>query len=166
MRKKLKPSSCGRHIASVPFKEGEHVNEIDPLATCLAAALRRATGTSSDADNIITEQDLRRRLRVQPVRKTILFLIDSSESMLVEEQMKLAKGAVLGLLTKAYQKRYRVGVVVFRDSRAEVALPPTTSIARARRALQAVATGGGTPLADGLHTVLRLIKIGTYPTSG
>ena len=78
--------------------------------------------------------------------------------MVIEEQIKIAKGAVLGLLTRAYQKRYRVGVVIFRDVKAEVILPPTTSITRARQALQAVAAGGGTPLASGLQTVLRLVR--------
>jgi Mg-chelatase subunit ChlD len=78
--------------------------------------------------------------------------------MLVEEQMKIAKGAVLGLLTQAYQKRYRVGVIVFRNWHAQVSLPPTTSITRARSALQAVATGGGTPLAHGLQTVLQVVR--------
>ncbi len=95
---------------------------------------------------------------MQPVRKTVIFLLDASESMLVKEQTKLAKGAVLGLLTQAYQKRYRAGVVVFRDNHAKEILPPTTSIARARAALQAVATGGGTPLAEGLETVLKVIR--------
>ena len=78
--------------------------------------------------------------------------------MVIEEQIKIAKGAVLGLLTRAYQKRYRVGVVIFRDVKAEVILPPTTRITRARQALQAVAAGGGTPLASGLQTVLRLVR--------
>ena len=78
--------------------------------------------------------------------------------MLVEEQIKIAKSAVLGLLTQAYQKRYRVGVIVFSDNHAEVVLPPTTSITRARQALQAVKTGGGTPLADGLYKVLHMVR--------
>ena len=104
------------------------------------------------------DEDLRKRIRVQPVKKTVLFLIDASESMILEEQMQLAKGAVLGLLTQAYQKRYRVGVTVFSDTKAEEILPPTTSITRAKQALQAVRTGGGTPLASGLKTVLHTVR--------
>jgi magnesium chelatase subunit D len=120
--------------------------------------MRRAPGEPAFSGDRIQAQDLRSRLRVQPVRKTILFLVDASESMLVEEQMKLAKGAVLGLLTQAYQKRYRVGVISFRESHARVVLPPTTSITRARQALQAVETGGGTPMAHGFHTVLQTVR--------
>ncbi|RDG31908.1 VWA domain-containing protein [Oceanispirochaeta sp. M1] len=119
--------------------------------------MRRAPGVSALAEDGISPQDLRCRLRVQPVKKTILFLVDASDSMLVEEQMKLAKGAVLGLLTQAYQKRYRVGVIVFHDWKAKVVLPPTSSIARARHALQAMASGGGTPLAHGLQIVLQTV---------
>jgi magnesium chelatase subunit D len=120
--------------------------------------MRRTPGELAAGENGIVLQDLRRRIRVQPVRKTIHFLVDASDSMLVEEQMKLAKGAVLGLLTQAYQKRYRVGVVVFHHWHAHEVLTPTTSITRARQALQAVATGGGTPLAEGLYTVLQVIR--------
>ncbi len=143
-------SSRGRHIASLPLKKTDALREIDPLATCLAAALGRSEH--------IREEDLRRRIRVQPVKKTVIFLLDASDSMLVEEQIRLAKGAVLGLLTQAYQKRYRVGVAVFHAWKARVLLSPTTSIARAREALQAIATGGGTPLADGLNKVLQVLR--------
>lgn len=120
--------------------------------------MRHSSGDAVSGDKGILFQDLRRRVRVQPVKKTIHFLVDASDSMLVEEQMKLAKGAVLGLLTQAYQKRYRVGVVVFHHWHAHEVLTPTTSITRARQALQAVATGGGTPLAEGLYTVLQIIR--------
>ena len=139
------------------MREGDQITELDTLATCLAAAMRRTPGESAIGEDGIKPQDLRRRVRMQPVKKTILFLLDSSDSMLVEEQIKLAKGAVLGLLTQAYQKRYRVGVIVFYDDKAKVILPPTTSIARARHELQAIATGGGTPLAHGLETVLQTV---------
>lgn len=158
MKRLCRPSRTGRHIASVPVKDADHVNELDPLATCLASALRRGPGESAFSGGGIQLQDLRSRLRVQPVRKTILFLLDASDSMQVEEQMKLAKGAVLGLLTQAYQKRYRVGVTVFRDWSAKEILSPTSSITRAKQALQAVAVGGGTPLAHGFHTVLQVIR--------
>ncbi len=120
--------------------------------------MRHSKSKSAFADDGIRQEDLRRRLRVQPVRKTIIFLIDASESMIEEDQIKIAKGAVLGLLTKAYQKRYRVGVITFSNYHAKVALPPTTSITRAKKALQAVAAGGGTPLADGLKTALKVIS--------
>ncbi len=136
---------------------GERIRELDPLATCLAAAVRKGPGGSVFSTGGIAPEDLRCRLRVEPVKKTIIFLLDASDSMLVEEQMKLAKGAVLGLLTQAYQKRYRVGVVAFHEWKSKVILPPTSSIARARHELQAIATGGGTPLAHGLHTVLQTV---------
>ena len=139
-------------------REGEQIGELDPLATCKAAAMNRKASGEHIGFQGISLRDVRQRLRVQPVKKTILFLVDSSDSMLVEEQIKLAKGAVLGLLTQAYQKRYRVGVIVFHDWEAQVILSPTTSIARARHELQAVVTGGGTPLAHGLETVLQTVK--------
>ncbi len=144
-------------MASVRLRAGGQISELDPLATCLAASMRKGPGEPALSGRGITPEDLRCRLRVQPVKKTILFLLDASDSMLVEEQMKLAKGAVLGLLTQAYQKRYRVGVIAFHEYKSRVVLPPTTSIARAKHELQAIATGGGTPLAHGFHTVLQTV---------
>ncbi len=73
--------------------------------------------------------------------------------------MAAAKGAVLALLTSAYQKRDRVAVISFRDREADILLSPTNSVARAREKLQRLPTGGATPLADGLFRAWELIKV-------
>jgi magnesium chelatase subunit D len=61
--------------------------------------------------------------------------------------MEAAKGAVLGLLTDAYQRRDLVGLVAFRGEEAAVLLRPTGSVEVARARLVALPTGGRTPLA-------------------
>jgi magnesium chelatase subunit D len=76
--------------------------------------------------------------------------------------MGAVKGAVLSLLMDAYQRRDKVGMITFRGSAAEVALPPTWSVEAAAARLAALPTGGRTPLAAGLlaaHDVLRLERI-------
>jgi magnesium chelatase subunit D len=78
--------------------------------------------------------------------------------MAVAERMSAAKGAVLSLLTDAYQRRDKVGMVVFQKDRAQLVLPPTNSIELARRYLSDLPIGGKTPLSAGLIMAYEVIK--------
>jgi magnesium chelatase subunit D len=92
----------------------------------------------------------------------VLFVVDASGSMAARARMSAVKGAVLSLLLDAYQRRDKVGLVTFRGSTAEVALPPTGSVEAAATRLAALPTGGRTPLAAGLltaHDVVRREKL-------
>jgi len=83
--------------------------------------------------------------------------VDASWSMAVAERMNATKGAILSLLTDAYQRRDRVGLIVFQKDRATLVLPPTNSVQLAQRALVDIPVGGKTPLSAGLfmaHDVL------------
>jgi Mg-chelatase subunit ChlD len=98
----------------------------------------------------IQRQDLQRKVRVKKAANLVLFLVDASWSMAVAERMAATKGAILSLLTDAYQRRDRVGLVVFQKDRATLILPPTNSITLAQRALADIPVGGKTPLSAGL----------------
>jgi len=83
--------------------------------------------------------------------------VDASWSMAVAERMNATKGAILSLLTDAYQRRDRVGLIVFQKDRATLVLSPTNSVQLAQRALMDIPVGGKTPLSAGLfmaHDVL------------
>jgi Mg-chelatase subunit ChlD len=80
----------------------------------------------------------------------VLFLVDASWSMAVAERMNATKGAILSLLTDAYQRRDRVGLIVFQKDRATLVLQPTNSVQLAQRALTEIPVGGKTPLSAGL----------------
>jgi magnesium chelatase subunit D len=79
--------------------------------------------------------------------------------MAARQRMSAVKGAVLSLLTDAYQRRDKVGLVVFRGADAAVVLPPTASVELAARRLRELPTGGRTPLAAGLHRAGELLAV-------
>jgi len=113
----------------------------------------------------IEKGDLQRKVRVKRVANLVLFLVDASWSMAVAERMNATKGAILSLLTDAYQRRDRVGLIVFQKDRATLVLQPTNSIQLAQRALVDIPVGGKTPLSAGLllaHDVLHHEKF-THP---
>jgi Mg-chelatase subunit ChlD len=106
----------------------------------------------------IRPSDFQRKVRVRRSANLVLFLVDASWSMAVAERMSATKGAILSLLTDAYQRRDRVGLVVFQKDRATLVLPPTHSVYLAQRALADIPVGGKTPLSAGLtmaHMVLQ-----------
>jgi magnesium chelatase subunit D len=106
----------------------------------------------------IRSSDFQRKIRVKKAANLILFVVDASWSMAVAERMTATKGAILSLLTDAYQRRDRVGLIVFQKNKATLILSPTNSIQLAQQALADIPVGGKTPLSAGLlmaHEVMR-----------
>jgi Mg-chelatase subunit ChlD len=106
----------------------------------------------------IQSTDLQRKVRVKRTSNLVLFVVDASWSMAVAERMSATKGAIVSLLTDAYQRRDRVGLVVFQKDRATLVLPPTNSIQLAQRALADIPVGGKTPLSAGLLMTYQLLQ--------
>ena len=98
----------------------------------------------------LKKEDLREKVRVRRSANLILFVVDASWSMAVAERMEATKGAIMSLLTDAYQRRDRVGLIVFHKNDANLVLPPTNSVQLAKQALADIAVGGKTPLSAGL----------------
>ena len=105
----------------------------------------------------LTPADLREAVREGREGNLVLFAVDASGSMAARQRMRAVKGAVLSLLVDAYQRRDKVGLVTFRGTGAELALPPTSSVEAAARRLTGLATGGRTPLAAGLAKAARVL---------
>ncbi|MFF6784163.1 putative cobaltochelatase [Streptomyces sp. NPDC012510] len=131
-------------------------------ATVQAAAPHQRTRGRSGPGLVVRRDDLRQATREGREGNLVLFVVDASGSMAARQRMSAVKGAVLSLLLDAYQRRDKVGLVTFRGSAAELALPPTSSVDAAAARLESLPTGGRTPLAAGLlraHEVLRVERL-------
>jgi magnesium chelatase subunit D len=105
--------------------------------------------------------DVRRDdFRVQRYRErtqtTTIFAVDASGSQALN-RLAEAKGAVELLLADCYVRRDQVALIAFRGAGAEVVLPPTRSLTRAKRSLAGLPGGGGTPLAAGIDASRLLV---------
>ena len=149
----------GRTIGSeVP--RTRHLTTVHLPATVRAAAAHQAErGREADGAILLRTEDLRSPVRRDREGNLVLFAVDASGSMAARARMAAVKGAVLSLLVDAYQRRDKVGLVTFRGTAAEVALPPTGSVEAAAARLQALPTGGRTPLAAGLLAAAEVLRL-------
>ncbi len=126
-------------------------NRIALLPTLVAAApWQRVRQTKrSSARPAIRREDIRVKRFRDKAGVLYIFVVDASGSMAIN-RMREAKGAVVRLLQDAYVHRDQVGLIAFRGQQAQVLLAPSQSVERAKRALDVLPTGGGTPLASAL----------------
>ncbi len=122
-----------------------------------AAPHQRARGASGQ-ELSIRDGDLQRKVRVKKTGNLVLFAVDASWSMAAAERMEATKGAIMSLLVDAYQKRDQVAMVSFQKDRANLVLPPTSSVEMAKKALHEIPVGGKTPLSAGLLLAYQIIE--------
>jgi magnesium chelatase subunit D len=123
------------------------------LETLRAAApwqrLRGGTAGQAGGRVKIRREDFRIRRFIEKTGTTVVFAVDASGSLALN-RLAEAKGAIELLLAESYARRDEVALIAFRGTSAELLLPPTRALARAKRALQGLPGGGGTPLAHAL----------------
>ncbi|MFD8412006.1 putative cobaltochelatase [Streptomyces sp. NPDC059650] len=128
-------------------------------ATLHAAAPHQKARGRSGRGLVVRKDDLRQATREGREGNLVLFVVDASGSMAARQRMGAVKGAVLSLLLDAYQRRDKVGLITFRGSGADLALPPTSSVDAAAVRLERLPTGGRTPLAAGLLKAREVLRI-------
>jgi magnesium chelatase subunit D len=131
---------------------GARLALIDTLRAAVPwQAVRRREGDAlNDAPILMRKEDLRIRRYEEKAARVTIFAVDASGSA-AAARLAEAKGAVELMLAQAYVTRSEVALIAFRGDGAEVLLPPTRSLTRARRTLAELPGGGGTPLAIGLR---------------
>lgn len=134
---------------------------LDVIATLRTAApwqplRRRERGLAEGSRRIeVRKEDFRLPRFQQRSETTTIFVVDASGSSALN-RLAETKGAVELLLADCYVRRDRVAVIAFRGRGAELLLPPTRSLVRAKRSLAGLPGGGGTPLASGIDAALAL----------
>ena len=127
-------------------------------ATLRAAAPYQSLREKNGLAFVINKSDFREKVREKRTGTTILFVVDASGSMGAKKRMSAVKGAVVSLLTDAYEKRDKVGMIAFRKKQAEVLLGITRSVELAQKSLKDLPTGGKTPLSAGLFKGYEILK--------
>ena len=143
----------GRSVRSRPMEEGD-APDLALLDTIRAAATRGCADGRPD----IQSTDYRVNRRTRKLGNLMLFVVDGSGSMAAQRRMALTKSAVFSLLSDAYKRRDRVGVVTFRKTQAVETVPPTSSLDLAHGRMRELATGGRTPLAHGLELARQVVR--------
>ncbi|WP_273283734.1 magnesium chelatase subunit D [Methylibium petroleiphilum] len=139
-------------------RTGARLNVIETLrAAAPWQRLRQAGATSAGARIQVRREDFHVTRFKQRSETTTIFAVDASGSAALH-RLAEAKGAVELLLADCYVRRDNVAVLAFRGSKAELLLPPTRSLVRAKRSLAGLPGGGGTPLAAGIEAALALAE--------
>src|SRR5436853_1862077 len=151
-------STRGRYFRSSP-RRGRRLARIAVDATLREAAPHQRTRRRDTSGRrvIVTARDLRYKEFRRKRGALFIFAVDASGSMALN-RLGEAKGAMIKLLERAYIQKDSVALIAFRGQSAEILLSPTRSVELARRSIESLPAGGGTPLAAGLAKALDLGK--------
>lgn len=130
---------------------------VDLLATLRAAVPLQTIRNAhiSQSGFKLRTSDLRVKRFKRRKQSSVIFVVDASGSAAMH-RMAEAKGAVERLLSQCYTRRDLVSLIAFSGDQANLVLPPSRSLVRARRQISDLTGGGATPLAHALVEAYRL----------
>ena len=148
----------GRPIGTRPGepRNGARIALLETLRA--AAPWQKLRPRPEHAVIAVRREDFRIKRFRENTESTAIFVVDASGSSALN-RLAEAKGAVELLLAECYSRRDRVAVIAFRGKAAEMLLPPTQSLVRAKRALAGLPGGGASPLASGLDAALAMARL-------
>ncbi|SDZ13804.1 magnesium chelatase subunit D [Proteiniborus ethanoligenes] len=149
-------SKQGRYIRY--RSKNKEIRDISLDGTLRAAAPYQKFREKNGVAIAIKNRDLREKIREKPTGVTIFFLVDASGSISVRKRMEAVKGAIMSLLTDAYEKRDKVSLIAFRKESSEILLQTTRSVELAKKHLSELPSGGKTPLSAGMDKAYNYIK--------
>lgn len=136
----------GRPLPPRPGRPGGQAR-LHVLATLRAAAPKqRLRGHLAQGRVAIRSEDFHVHRFQQHSSSCLILALDASGSAALQ-RLAEAKGAVELLLQQSYARRDSVCIVSFKGAQAQLLLPMTRSLVRAKRAMTGLPGGGGTPLA-------------------
>ncbi len=139
-------SQRGRPMPPRPGRPGGN-SRLHVLATLRAAAPKqKLRGNKLEGRVAIRAEDFHVHRYQQHTSSCLILALDASGSAALQ-RLAEAKGAVELLLQQSYARRDSVCIVAFRGAKAQLLLPMTRSLVRAKRAMTGLPGGGGTPLA-------------------
>jgi magnesium chelatase subunit D len=139
-------SQRGRPLPPRPGRPGGHAR-LHVLATLRAAAPKQRLRSGTQQGRVaIRSEDFHVRRYQQHSSSCLILALDASGSAALQ-RLAEAKGAVELLLQQSYARRDSVCIVAFKGAQAQLLLPMTRSLVRAKRAMTGLPGGGGTPLA-------------------
>ena len=135
------------------IRRGERLDIAATLRTAAPFQRIRSVHANDGKEIVRIESDDIRVKRFQHRKSSVMiFGVDASGSS-AHQRMSEAKGAIELLLADCYTHRTEVALIAFKGDRAELLLPPTRSLVRAKRALSQLPGGGGTPMAAAIESI-------------
>ncbi|MCL6088078.1 MAG: ATP-binding protein [Actinobacteria bacterium] len=157
--KKIK-AGRGRRTLTLTSHSGKYIKSKIPKKNtsdiAIDATIRSAIATKGSID--IDINDIREKVREREKAVTIVFVVDASGSMGVGKRMEFARSALISILKDSYQKRDKVGFIIFKGNNAATLIKPTSSVYLASKKIKEIPTGGKTPLSSGLLEALRIMS--------
>ncbi|MCD4843883.1 MAG: VWA domain-containing protein [Methanosarcinales archaeon] len=123
----------------------------------IAPTIRAAAMHASENKLKVLRSDYREKVRRRRICTLINIVLDTSGSMDEMNKVEITSSVIVALLKDAYQRRDKVSLVTYSGRKAEVALPFTSSVERAKGYLETIPFGGTTPLASGILMGLHVL---------